>query len=68
MRRRIPIPMNRDAPSASLFIGAMNAMFPLAVKKDFLEDLFESELTIFTQVTGRGKNKQTEEINRHFVV
>ena len=39
-----------------------------SVKKDFLEDLFESELTTFTQVTGRGKNKQTEEINRHFVV
>ena len=30
MRQLIPIPMNRDEPGASLFIGAMNEIFPMS--------------------------------------
>ena len=32
MRWLIPIPMNRNEPGASLFIGAMNEMFPMSDK------------------------------------
>ena len=42
MCRLIPIPMNRDAPSTSLFLGAMNVMFPIADKVDQLQSISNS--------------------------
>ena len=35
--------------------------------KLILDDLFVEEETEFIQVTGKGKNKKQEVINRHFV-